>query len=153
MGTRSNIIVADEHSRIQLYRHWDGYPDGEAGVLTSLEQALPYAWPLPRFEAADFAAAIIRAWKEEGGGNIYIDGSPKGWEQIHLDVEWVYLIQPAKRQRENSLPPLSGEPQVVVYDWHQYWFDKADPEKTRPKPLSKVPLSLARQTGLQWQAV
>jgi hypothetical protein len=76
MSTRCNLIVEDSYDRIQLYRHWDGYPDGEGGVLAALEQAIPYAWPFPRFEASDFAAAIVRAWKTEGGGNIYIDGSP-----------------------------------------------------------------------------
>ena len=134
MGTRSNIIVADDHSRIQLYRHWDGYPDGEGGVLADLALALPYAWPLPRFEADDFAAALIRAWKGEGGGNIYIDGSPKGWERIHDDVEWVYVIQRRERQQPARLPECPGEPEVAVYDWHHYWFDKADPEKNQPKP-------------------
>ena len=153
MGTRSNIIVADDHSRIQLYRHWDSYPDGEGGVLADLALALPYAWPLPRFEADDFAAALIRAWKGEGGGNIYIDGSPKGWERIHDDVEWVYVIQRRQGQQPARLPQCPGEPEVAVYDWHPYWFDKADPEKNQPQPLSQVPLSSAQEAGLHWRVV
>ena len=94
MSTRCNLIIEDAFDRIQLYRHGDGYPNGSCGVLATLEQALPYAWPIPRFEANDFAAATIRAWKNKGGGYVYIDGSPRGWEMIHEDVEWVYVIRP-----------------------------------------------------------
>ena len=64
--------------------------------MATLEEAFPYAWFLPRFEAMDFAAALVRAWKQKGGGNIYIDGSPKGWELVHSDVEWVYVIKLSK---------------------------------------------------------
>lgn len=150
MGTRSNLIISDDSNRLQLYRHWDGYPDGESGVLAELEKAFPYAWPLPRFEADDFAAAIIRAWKGAGGGNIYIDGSPKGWELIHGDVEWVYTIQTRKKCQENKPPEFRGEAEVAIYDWHNYWFDKADPDKTRPKPVSRVCLSQVKEAGIGW---
>jgi hypothetical protein len=91
MSTRCNLIVEDSYDRIQLYRHCGGYPDGAGGVLAALEQAIPFAWPLPRFEASDFAAAIVRAWKTEGGGNIYIDGSP------------MRRLPPAPRLREKIL--------------------------------------------------
>ncbi|MCI0558945.1 MAG: hypothetical protein MN733_10650 [Nitrososphaera sp.] len=149
MSTRCNIIVEDRYDRVQLYRHWDGYPDRKSGILATLEPALPFAWPLPRFEASDFAAAIVRAWKESGGGNIYIDGSPKGWELVHKDTEWVYLIRPGQSKR-NDPDFYSGEPLVAVYDWHGYWFDKNDPYKTPPKPCLKVEISKARKAGLSW---
>ena len=119
--------------------------------MADLEKVLPFAWPLPRFEANDFAAAIVRAWKEEGGGNIYIDGSPKGWEQIHFDTEWVYVIQPTKNRQKNSFPGFLGEPEVAVYDWQNYWFAEADPEQTQPRPLSRVRLLQAKETGLGWK--
>jgi hypothetical protein len=153
MSTRSNLIIEDGHDRVQLYRHGDGYPDGEAGVLATLELAIPYAWPLPRFEAHDFAAAIIRAWKTEGGGNIYIDGSPKGWELIHGDTEWVYVIKPKKQAGTNQgvEDTHTGEPLVEVYDWHRYWLDKADPDKIKPVPVVRVTLSEARKAGLAWK--
>ena len=150
MSTRSNIIVEDEYSRIQLYRHWDGYPEG---VLADLELAVPYAWQFPRFEAQDFAAAIVRAWKGQGGGNIYIDGSPKGWEMIHGDVEWVYIIKPKRKPKTKRgvFDSSLGEPLVEVFDWHNYWFDKANPSKAKPKPVVKVKLSKAKEAGLKWQ--
>jgi hypothetical protein len=103
MSTRSNIIVDDGKKRIQIYRHWDGHPEN---VIDDLMIALEYAWPLPRFEADDFAAAIIRAWKNKEGGNIYIDGSPEKWELIHGDVDYIYVVK----------PPIEKLPIVEVFD-------------------------------------
>jgi hypothetical protein len=130
MATRCNIIVEDGYDRIQIYRHWDGYPEA---VIPDIMEALPYAWQLPRFEATDFAAAIVRAWKAEGG-NIYIDGNPKGFELIHDDVEYVYVI---------IFDGATTEPAVTVYDWHDYWFDKADTKSRlfRPVPKTMIPFS------------
>jgi hypothetical protein len=122
MATRSNIIVQDDYKRVQIYRHCDGYPEG---IIPDLAMALQYAWELPRFEADDFAAAIVRAWKQEGGGNIYIDGSPKGFELVHGDTEYVYVVKFDKRQHE---------PFIEIYDWHDYWLEKGDINKKSFKP-------------------
>ena len=146
MSTRSNIIVEDGYSRIQLYRHSDGYPEA---VLQELEEALAYAWVLPRFEASDFAAALVRAWKTSGG-NIYIDGSPRGWEMIHGDVEWVYVLKPKGKVKDGVGDADESEPMVEVYDWHPFWFDTADPNKVAPKPVLRVLLSEARHVGHPW---
>ena len=96
MSTRCNIIIQDEMERIQLYRHSDGYPDTEYGVLETLKDALPLAWELPRMEASDFAAAIVAAWKNHGG-NIYIDGIYRGKQHLHADIEYLYTIEPDKK--------------------------------------------------------
>ena len=81
MGTRSIIVVHDKDEKKGhcIYRHWDGYPES---IIPDLELALPYAWPLPRFEADEFAASIVAAWKKPGdgkdlhsqGGNIRLSG-------------------------------------------------------------------------------
>lgn len=144
MSTRSNVIVQDNYGdRIQLYRHSDGYPDGQHGVLATLAEATEYAWPLPRFEASDFAAAIVRAWKD-GGGKIYIDGSPESWELIHGDTEWVYAIKQAGG-------PQSRQVVVEVYDWHRYWLEKGDPDKDVPVPVQTMALDKATEVGLNWE--
>ena len=98
MSTRCNIIVKDDHNSIQLYRHSDGYPDGRCGVISDLQQALQYSWELPRMEADDFAAAIIRAWKE-GGGNIYIDSKEDIPKSLHGNIEYFYIIIPNEREK------------------------------------------------------
>ena len=92
MSTRSNIIVKDERNKIQLYRHCDGYPEG---VIPDLKEALPFAWELPRMEADDMAAAIVRAWKQDGG-NVYIDGVADLPESLHGDIDYYYVIEPDK---------------------------------------------------------
>ena len=106
-------------------------------------EALQYAWQLPQFEAKDFAAAIVRAWKVEGGGNIYIDGNAKAWEKVHGDTEWVYVVKAS-----------AEEPTVDVYDWHEYWLDKANTNAKdfRPTAVATFRLSQAKQKGLEWPA-
>ena len=46
---------------VTVYRHHDGYPTGAAKAI---EAALPHAWPLPRFEPDEFAAAFVRGNKK-----------------------------------------------------------------------------------------
>ena len=87
MSTTSTIQISDDEDTFFIYRHSDGYPWGEHGVPATLAKAIPFAWELPRFEAMDFAAAIVRAWKE-GGGNIYFT---KGHDN-HADSEFQYTV-------------------------------------------------------------
>lgn len=118
MSTRSNIIVRDKFDCICIYRHSDGYPDGEHGVIATLNKALDYAWDLPRFEASDFSAAIVAAWKQPSksfdgkniyrGGNIYIDGNcPKSnpFKKVHPDCEFVYIIDPPLK--DGKMPQIT----------------------------------------------
>lgn len=67
----------------------------------------------------------MRAWKDEGGGHIRIDGNPKAFEMVHGDTEYVYVIKFDKKR---------GEPFVEIYDWHDYWLEKVDINKKSFKP-------------------
>lgn len=87
MSTRSTISVEDEHDKFTIYRHCDGYPDGPHGVPSELRKVLTHTWELPRFEADDFAAAIVRAWKD-GGGNIRLTTG----HDRHADTEFQYFV-------------------------------------------------------------
>jgi len=96
MSTRCNIVVKDKYDSIQLYRHCDGYPDSEHGVIADLKKALEFAWPVPRMEAKDFSAAIVAAWKDSGGGSVYIDGTfVDGGSTLHGDIKYLYIIEPS----------------------------------------------------------
>jgi hypothetical protein len=84
-----------------IYRHSDGYPDGEHGVPATMRAALAYAWPLPRFEADDFAAAMVAAWKapgvpgdryRTGGGNIRLLPHGVTPDAFAGDSEWHYSV-------------------------------------------------------------
>jgi len=92
MATRAVYSFQDQYNTYHVYKHWDGYPEG---ALEFIAAALPYAWPLPRYEAADFAAAFIAANKKPEGGDVYMTDH---WEK-HSDIEYRYMV----RQVEGKL--------------------------------------------------
>ena len=57
----------DDDSYYAVYKHYDGYPQGAAAHI---EDAKAYAWPLPRWEADEFAAAFVAANKNPKGGEV-----------------------------------------------------------------------------------
>ena len=71
MATRATLRVSDEDDRFDIYRHFDGYPDGQCGVIHDIKAAMDLAWELPRFEARDFAAALVATMKT-GAGSVYL---------------------------------------------------------------------------------
>lgn len=89
MSTRCTITVSESDIReFHIFRHSDGYPEGKHGVIKGIQKALKYAWELPRFDAGDFAGALVRAMKE-GPGNIYLTANSVYHRE---DVEYHYAI-------------------------------------------------------------
>ena len=84
MSARSTITISDQYDTFHIYRHGDGYP---SAVLPDLAEALTFAWPLPRYEAGDVTAAIVRGFKT-GGGNVYFtsDASAHWDREYHYDI-------------------------------------------------------------------
>lgn len=91
MPTRATITVADDHDSFDIYQHYDGYPDGPDGLVRRLANAPRMAWKLPRFEATDFAAAVIAVLKE-GGGTTYLTKDA----DLHSDRAFHYKITPLR---------------------------------------------------------
>jgi hypothetical protein len=64
MSTRACYRFIDPDTNdpevVTVYKHSDGYPDG---AVCWISKALEHAWPLPRFEADEFAAAFVAANK------------------------------------------------------------------------------------------
>ena len=89
MSTRSTISVFDNRDQFAIYRHHDGYPSGEHGVIHDLKKATDLAWDPPRFEAADFAAAVVAAMKHHGG-SVYLtrDAEFHGDRDFHYGVSF-----------------------------------------------------------------
>jgi hypothetical protein len=85
MGTRAVYSFIDEKDTFHVYKHWDGYP---TGAIEFIDNALPYAWTLPRFEAMEFSASFIAGNKSKNGGDVYITDH---W-QNHGDLEYRYEI-------------------------------------------------------------
>lgn len=145
MSTRATITVRDtEHATeaYSVYRHCDGYPDTEHGVIATLRQALPYAWPLPGFEAMDFSAAIVAAWKQPArkiadnysvqGGGIYLTTG----RDAHGDTEYHYEIFQDTKGR------------VVVRTFASTCPDTADGEWTWKKTGRDHYLTAKMQAGV-----
>jgi hypothetical protein len=90
MSTRAVITFADDGQQFHVYKHGDGQP---AEIGKALEATLPYAWPLPRYEATDFAAAFIAANKQKHGGGIALTTH---WTD-HGDLGYRYLLYVSER--------------------------------------------------------
>ena len=84
MSTRAIINIFDKKDGFNIYIHGDGWV---AIVTRGIELAFKYSWELPRFEAGDFATALIKVLKKRGWG-IYLITST---EQI-ADVDYFYQI-------------------------------------------------------------
>jgi hypothetical protein len=84
MGTRAVYTFIDYKDRHSVYKHFDGYPSGACGLIA---KALKQAWPLPRFEADEFAAAFVAANKQIAGGARLTTGP-----EAHCDLEYTYEI-------------------------------------------------------------
>jgi hypothetical protein len=84
MGTRAIYTFIDRHQRHTVYKHWDGYPYQACHFIAD---ALALAWPLPRFEADEFAAAFVAANKKIAG-DVRLTSSPD-----RLGVTYAYEIR------------------------------------------------------------
>lgn len=88
MGTRSIWTFKDTFQTppVHVYVHYDGYPTGAAGYLEkTLESGR--VWPLPRYEADEFAAGFVAAIKS-GGGNVRIANR----RAAQADVAYGYTV-------------------------------------------------------------
>lgn len=84
MGTQAVYTFFDEKFEYHIYGNFDGYP---TGAYDKLIKMIPFAWPLPRFEANDIAAAFI-AGNKQSGGNIFLT---KHWNE-HGYLNYRYEI-------------------------------------------------------------
>lgn len=106
MSTRATVTVKDESDTFHIYTHGDGYPSYQA---KRIKKAIAYAWPLPRFEAMDFAAAFVAANKEKGGGNVYLTTDAK----LHDDREYHYDITESEGALMVTIREFHGKPKVL----------------------------------------
>lgn len=123
MSTRAVVSISDPGGTgdtFHIYTHSDGYPEYQ---VVRIADAIPFAWPLPRFEAMDFAAAFVRGSKEHGGG-VYLTPD---WKR-HGDLEYRYEVSP----RVGDAAVL----EVIVYRVHgkrssKEWVGTLDEMKAR----------------------
>lgn len=98
MSTRAIYTFVEDGAAYHVYKHHDGYP---SGATTAIRNALLYAWPLPRFEADEFAAAFVAGNKDgakPGAPDQYRGGGVRllqsgGWKEVAPgDIEYRYEI-------------------------------------------------------------
>ena len=89
MSTRAIYTFTDGKETHHVYKHHDGYPTEAAKFILA---ALPLAWPLPRFEPDEFAAAFVAANKNRPGG-VRLCESGIFAEIAPLDVEYHYVVR------------------------------------------------------------
>jgi hypothetical protein len=94
MATRALFSFLGGIAPVNVYKHYDGYPEGAASALV---KALEVAWALPRYEADEFAAAFVAANKREAGGVRLAPSAelPAIWEQ-YSDIAFAYEFMQAR---------------------------------------------------------
>ena len=93
MSTRALYGFKDRIVTFWVFVHHDGYPEGAASKFKhTLESGK--VWPLPRFEANEFAAGFVTANKL-AEGDVRLSHGPT----THGDIEYVYIV----RQEEKVL--------------------------------------------------
>lgn len=90
MSTRATYTFTDGDETFNVFKHTDGNP--EYG-LRFISRALKLAWPLPRFEPDEFAAAFVAANKNRPGDVRILQG--EDWKECSYgDIEYHYTIRP-----------------------------------------------------------
>lgn len=110
MSTRAVIRFLDDTGVYSLYLSGDAGPDGPNGVIAQIVEAFKFTWPLPRFQAGEFAAGFCAANKPSAyesvkelgqatmnlcGGTIRFLNSPANREDVSYipnDVDYVYNV-------------------------------------------------------------
>lgn len=89
MSTRGIYTFKDEDgSAYHVYVQCDNYP---SGALEYFDEAIKRAWPLPRFEADEFAAGFVCAAKGEHGGNCRLLNG-KSYKVGDMGSEYHYTV-------------------------------------------------------------
>ena len=91
MSSRCNVIIKKGSRYIQIYRHHDGYPEGQHGIIATL----------PHIDAntpSAYGRELVRHWRKIA--LVEYQGKTKKWEGVHMDAEHVYMIDLLKQTIE-----------------------------------------------------
>ena len=129
MGTRAVYFFEDKNDKSYygVYKHYDGYPQGAA---SHIEDAKSYAWPLPRWEADEFAAAFVAANKNPKGGEIRLlpQFEAVGIEMFMDDYHWCdffYIISWDDYDKEMYVQIFESRFDPENYEESKHWHETA----------------------------
>jgi len=116
MSTRCNIhFTYNGEISANIYRHPDGYPDGEHGVPASLARffdELERQTPDTRYGDPEYLAAKFLVWqagefaRDSDKPLDFLSVSP--CVQDHGDIEWVYTVETQNRD-DKGRPTVTWE--------------------------------------------
>jgi len=111
MSTRALYTFTDNDASFNVYKHSDGYPTGAAAVLRTAFAL--FAWPRPRFEADEAAAAFVAAGKVASLLRVATD---EAWEitNVTLDTDYIPGGQYARYRGGGVRLMPQGEPKRVA---------------------------------------
>lgn len=121
MSTRCNVILKDSYSKIHIYRHSDGYPEGAGEDLKDFVKGYTdgsmrlsagqsagwlilrghveylYDWDFSGKEAKEIKLPFTGKPRESKSGSGWKVGAYEPTDQIHGDIEYLYTIDLEKR--------------------------------------------------------
>ena len=91
MGTRATILIKQGDSKVRLYHHYDGYPEGIGTDMKNFLEHIPF-WHLESLANRFLKGSVVSKYS----------GKPdNGYEYTtcqHGDEEYAYLIDCDKRE-------------------------------------------------------
>lgn len=85
MSTRCNIIIRDAQKEVTVYRHCDGYPEGNGLDLINFIRHIRSKEPGITLTSNQFTQRLLYNW--EGSSEFKL--SPEG---LHSDIEYLYVV-------------------------------------------------------------
>jgi hypothetical protein len=143
MSTRAVYTFKGFGETYHVYKHHDGYPSGAARWLGN---ALGNAWPLPRYEPDEFAAAFVAANKSGPGGVRLMTSRMEA-----RDVEYGYTVFPLEAKAQSAFPTLNVGTLMIEAVATDYWDGQNETQIFRG-PLARF-LANAVQIEEAWDAV
>ena len=123
MSTRASYTFTDERGTHHVYKHHDGYLEGAYEAIT---KALDCAWPLPRFEADEFAAAFVAA-------NKHYCNHLEANKQLHEEHPALFPDDPLKTAKRQAAGGVR-----LIHDWTDAWDIEFHYEIRSVKPSDVV---------------
>jgi hypothetical protein len=143
MSTRAVYTFKGFGETYHVYKHHDGYPTGAAEFLSKAVEA---AWPAPRYEPDEFAAAFVAANRTSPGG-VRLTAS----RMQAKDVEYGYTVYPLDNKTRAKFPQLKAGALLVEVVSTNYWDGKRDERLIFRGPLMEF-ICNAEALEDQWNA-
>lgn len=165
MSTRSQILFKFPDGQILIYRHSDGYPYSEAGVIADLEKF--FKWNYGRNTQYDYMIANYFYWNKKhseeyldwdwktnkkkrnpipihkrkmGGNEAVLLGHGLNYQGVlQGDIEWFYFVEFLEKPSDSVFKEDDGLTIIIkVYETHPFRIEYEYPEQLIKNELPKM---------------